>query len=549
MKYSKLIFFFAILLLFGGCEFLNYNEGQVHDLNSIFKSSSPRSKQFLSTIYNMIPHGFNSVGAAMRASATADAEENNDFAKIQKMNDGRWSAVNTVDSKWGALYKGIRATNIFLENFDIHSLDSLKYNKNYERLLKQYRLYKYQAQFLRALFYFRLIKRYGGVPLVKKVLTPDSVNYVKPSSYQEVTQFIVSECNEIIPFLQKTYQTIPAKETGRATRGAAMALKAKVLLYAASPLHNPSHDVQKWIKAAKAAKAIINTGWYSLEPDYSNAFNNLESSGLIFGRRSANSNFFEKDNLPAGYFGSTKNGTNPTQNLVNAYHMQTTGLPITNPNSGYDPQHPYKNRDPRLEKSIIVNNSLWKGRNVQIWHDGLDGPPKEKATETGYYLKKFVVEGVVFSATRTTNARHVWPIFRYGGILLDYAEAMNEAYGPYNSAGMGMSAWDAVHKIRHRVDMPDFPMGLTKAEFRKKLRNERRVEMAFENQRFWDIRRWKMGHSTDIKGMKITKNSDGSFTYNVKTIEHRDWNNRMYYYPIPQSEIFKNDNLKQNDNW
>lgn len=550
MKYYKFILFVVGIVLLGSCNYLDFNEAQLHTVDDVFQSSSPRSKQFLTAIYGSIPAGFNNVGDAMLASGSDDAEENNDFAVVQRFNNGTWSANLTVDSKWGSLYSGIRAANIFLANFDWDVFDERKYNDDYQQLMEQYLLYPYQARFLRALFYFKLIKRYGHVPLITKVLKPEEANQVKPSSYQEVTQFIVAECDSIIPSLPVSYTAIPNKETGRATKGAAMALKAKALLYAASPLHNSSNDPDKWIQAARAAKAIIDAGWYSLESNYSKAFNNLTSKELIFGRRQDNSNSFERDNFPFGYHGANKNGTIPTQNLVDAYEMQKTGLPIEDPASGYDPQHPYDGRDPRLKKTVIVNNSRWKGRNVQIWNGGLDGPPQEDATETGYYLKKYVVEGVSLGPARVTTARHVWVIFRYGGILLDYAEAMNEAYGPDDPADLGMSARQAVNKIRSRANMPDFPLGMSKEEFRGKLHNERRVEMSFENQRFWDIRRWKIGPSTtDIKGIKITKNPDGSFSYQKKTVEHRVWNDKMYLYPIPQGEIFKNKALEQNPGW
>ncbi len=550
MKYYKLIFPVFIVLLVAGCDYLDYNQAQLHTADDVFQSSSPRSKQFLTAIYGMLPGGFNDVGAAMRASASDDAEENNDYADIQKMNDGRWDAKLTVDGKWGALYSGIRAANLFLTHFDLDALKDRKYNDDYQELLEQYRLYPYQARFLRAFFYFKLIKRYGHVPLITEVLTPDSANKVKPSSYQEVTRFIVAECDAIIPFLPVDYTIIPNKETGRVTRGAAMALKAKTLLYAASPLHNPSADRDKWIAAAKAAKAIIDAGWYTLEPEYSDIFNNLASKELIFGIRQGNANSFERNNFPGGYQGANLNGTNPSQNLVDAYEMQQTGLPINAPGSGYDFEHPYQGRDPRLKATIIVNNSQWKSRKVQIWNNGLDGPPEDQATETGYYLKKYVVEGVSLEPTHTTTARHVWIAFRYGEILLDYAEAMNEAYGPDDPGNLAMTARQAVNKIRERSAMPDFPAGMSKEDFREKLRNERRVEMAFEDQRFWDIRRWKIGPSTTaIYGVEVVKESDDSFTYTSRLVEQRVWNDKMYFYPIPQGEIFKNKDLKQNPGW
>lgn len=193
---------------------------------------------------------------------------------------------------------------------------------------------------------------------------------------------------------------------------------------------------------------------------------------------------------------------------------------------------------------------MWKGRAVELFTGGKDAQPHSNATRTGYYLKKYVDPTVSLDPANTTSTPHDWVVFRLGGILLDYAEAMNEAYGPDNPANLGMTARQAVDMVRERSQMPDFPMGMTKAAFRKKVHNERRVEMAFEDQRFFDIRRWKIGlQTTDIKGMKIAKTGQNSFSYHVVTIENRVWNPRMYYYPIPESEIHKDHYLEQNPGW
>lgn len=548
MKYFRYYFFF-ILFLVGGCDFLNYDETLKQSKDEVFNDFG-RSKQFLTNIYSQIPNGFNQVDNAMRSSATDDAEEIQELSNIQKFNDGTWSAVQILDSNWSALYTGIRSANRFLEEFDIERFNDRKYNQDYEQMVEQARLYLYQARFLRALFYFKLVKRYEHAPLITKTLTTDEANNVQPSSYEEVTSFIVAECDSIIPHLPVSYMSVPSQETGRATRGAAMALKARSLLYAASPLHNTSGDIEKWKEAAEASKAIIDSSWYSLENNYSNVVNNRNSNELIFGRRRESSNSFEHDNFPIGYEGAQQNGTAPTQNLVDTYEMQSTGMSIEESGSGYDPEHPYQGRDPRLKKTIIVNNSQWKNRKVQIWRGGLDGLPQQGATETGYYLKKYVIESINFSTTPNTTQIHTWVLFRYGEVLLNYAEAMNEAYGPDDPADLGMSAREAVNKIRRRANMPDFPAGMTQVDFREKLHNERRVELAFEDHRFWDLRRWKIGPSTtDIEGMEIMQNDGASFSYQRTTIEQRVWEERMYLYPIPQAEIFKNEALQQNPGW
>lgn len=540
--------FLLLFLLISSCDYLEYDESANYSKEDVF-SNYERSKQFLTDLYSRLPTGLNTVDGAMRSSGSDDAEEVNDFETVQTFNDGSWSPTRLVDTKWGEMYDAIRSANQFLQNFTIESLDDRQFNANYQELLRQARLFPDQARVLRVYYYFLLLKRYENIPLIVQSLEQDEANTVKPSTFEEMVDFIVAECDKAMKNLPVSYANLPGQETGRVTRGAAMALKARVLLYAASPLHNTAADQQKWIDAAEAAYAIIDSSYYSLENDYVNAVNRRTSSELIWGRRRSANNAFERANFPIGYEGAEP-GTAPTQNLVDTYQMQTTGKDIGEPSSGYDSANPYANRDPRLKATIIVNNSQWKGRPVEIWNGGRDAPPQNFATETGYYLKKYVVESVSLDPNNVTQANHTWVMFRYGEVLLNYAEAMNEAYGPNEAAGMGMTAVEAANQIRRRVNMPEFSSGFSQSEFREKLRNERRVELAFENHRLWDIRRWQIGPSTtDIDGMEITQNGDGSFTYKRKDVEDRVWEDRMYLYPIPQTEVFKNDDLQQNTGW
>ncbi|MEX0721521.1 MAG: RagB/SusD family nutrient uptake outer membrane protein [Balneolaceae bacterium] len=548
MRYLKVLTIAVLVVGFGSCNYLNYDETTVHTQDDIF-SDFQRTKEFLNNIYRHLPHGINPIDGAMRTSASDDAEEVWSLSNIQLMNDGSWSANQPVDAQWSSMYSGIRAANRFLEESERETFEDWRYNTDYDQMMEQFSYYPYEARFLRAYFYFELIRRYGDVPLITTVLGPEEANSVEQSSFEEVVEFIVDECDATIPGLPEDYSGVPQRETGRATSGAAMALKARVLLYAASPLHNPSGDDSKWELAAEAAKDIIDTGNYTLENNYSNVVNNRTSNELIFERRLPASNIFERSNFPVGFEGAEP-GTSPTQNLVDSYEMQSTGLAIDEAGSGYNPNNPYTGRDPRLEETVIYNNSIWKGRMVEIWNGGLDGPPRERATRTGYYLKKYVIEQVNLDPGNTTQAIHTWVLFRYGEVLLNYAEAMNEAYGPENAAGLGMTAREAVNMVRNRVNMPEFPAGMSQAGFREKLRNERRVELAFENHRFWDLRRWEIGPSTtEIYGMEITRNNDGSFNYEKELVENRVWEGRMYLYPIPQTELNINENLVQNFNW
>lgn len=546
MRYST-IALLIVLLGIVGCDFLNYNEEDfISEPDEVFQDFN-RTRAMLTNLYSRLPDGFNEVGGTMRSSASDDAVEANSVSSISDFYNGSWSPINTPDDQWDNMYTGIRDANVFLGHFDPDIIEDRKYNEDYDVMKDQIQYFRPEARFLRAFYYFELLRRYGSVPLVKSPLSAEEANSVQVNSTEEIIDFIVSECNDIIGKLPVSYNAVFEQETGRATKGAAMALKARTLLYAASPLFNESNDQSKWEDAATASAEIINSNQYSLVGDYSNVVNNHPSSELILGRRIGASNWFEQANFPVGYQGEP--GTCPTQNLVNTYEM-SNGMDIDESGSGYDPSNPYANRDPRLQQTVIVNNSMWKGRNVEIWRGGLDGPPTEFATPTGYYLKKYLIEGLKITEPNPTSEVHLWVFFRYGEVLLNYAEAMNEAYGPNSDPeGYGMTAYQAVNTVRSRAGMPDFPGGMSQAEFRQELREERRVELAFENHRFWDIRRWKIGDVTEqIWGVKIENNGGGNFSYTKEVVQNRQWDDKMYLYPYPQSEVFINENLQQNQN-
>jgi len=550
MKNKTAYFLMILLLVLGSCEYLDYNEDDWNSEEYTFSTPALVS-QTLTGIYQSLPSGFNEVGGSMRASAADDAEEAYNLASVHAMNDERWTPNNPLDNNWGAMYGGIRAANQLLKNFDLSILDVHKFNADYTTMIAGFSLYDDQVRFLRAYFYFELMRRYGSVPLLNgAVLSLEEANSVQPGTVEEVVNFIVGECNAVIDSLPVNYGDIigmtEVDNRGRATKGAAMALKARTLLYAASPLHGSAQA--KWEAAAAASWAIIDAGWYALENDYSKVWNNTNSAELILGRRTGSVNSFERSNFPVGYEGAAP-GTCPTQNLVDTYEM-LNGMDIDEPGSGYDPQNPYANRDPRLEKTIIVNNSTWKGRNVEIWTNGRDGKPLERASKTGYYLKKYVNQSISLDPAAPSTANHLWVLFRYGEVLLNFAEAMNEAYGPTDAHGYGMTAVDALNQIRNRAGLPDYAGNLTQDEVRREIREERRVELAFEDHRFWDIRRWEIGgQTTNIRGMDIADNGDGTFTYNTVTVETRLWNPKMNFYPVPQSELFLNSNLGQNPGW
>ncbi len=541
--------FLLLLFVFNlvSCDYLDYDESSYLAKDDIF-SDFARTKGFLTSIYAYLPDDFVSIDGAMRSAATDEAIHIWDLSSVHRMNNGTWSAIQPLDNVWSNMYQAIRAANMFLHEIQGQDFGDRRYNLDYAEIMEQFAIYPYEARFLRAFYYFELIKRYKNVPLITTVLTPDEARNVQPATFQALVKFIVDECDAIVQHLPASFAGFSsAMETGRATKGAAMALKARTLLYAASPLHNPTNNLELWKAAAQASKNIIDMNQYTLLANYSQNFNNIASQELIFGTREGATNAMERRNFPVGYEGGNT-GTCPSQNLVDAYDMAQTGLPITDPFSGYNPDNPYAGRDPRLGQTIMLNNSQWKGQAVESFVGGRNGPPITNASNTGYYLKKHVIEVVNLAPGNTTTREHSWVLFRYAEVLLNYAEAMNEAYGPDDAAGLGLTARQAVAQVRARVNMPGYPI-LSQSDFRTRLRNERRVELAFEDHRFWDVRRWKIGDATtDMYGMRITRDN-GVFSYEKILLEQRYFADYMNLYPIPQSEIYINENLQQNPGW
>jgi len=564
MKIKYYLSVLIISLSLGGCHYLDYTEQSFASKDAVF-SDYNLTVSFFYAIYSSMQAGFSDVGDAMLESATDNSVYAWDNTGIQNFYNGVWSPINTVDGQWQAFYTGIRRANMFLENADSSVLETFKWQgSDYQTKVKNWAIYPYEARFLRAFFHFELAKRYGDIPLLTKTLTLEEANSATRNSFDEIMEWIAQECTEIAPNLPVDYRTnavTPGLQTGRVTRGAALALKARALLYLASPLHNPEGAPdyqQKWINAARAAHDLIASGLYSNTlPAWGNVFNHwrAENTELILERRQANSRTFETANTSVGFGGNAESGNCPTQNLVDAFEMQTTGLGINEPGSGYDPNNPYAGRDPRLAMTVLYNGSKWTTRNIDVSQNGLDGPPLVGATPSGYYLKKYMVESTIINPPNMSTSEHCWILFRYTEVLLNYAEAMNEAYGP-NSKGDGtftLTALDAVNYVRSRtgVNMPPFPAGISQDDFRTKIRNERRVELAFEGHRMWDLRRWKIGDVTrEIDGMQVVKQGDGSFTYTPVKIQDRQWDDKMYFYPIPQSEIYDtNGSLSQNPGW
>lgn len=542
--------------LMSSCNFMDCDESDYYELDEIQQSYN-RVKQFVTNVYGYLPSDFCSLDGAMQDAATDDAIHVYETSNIQRFVNGTWSANYTIDDQYGKYYNGIHDANFYLENLVGLDFKDWEYGDDYESWMHDYKYHEYEIRFLRAYFYFELVRRYQRVPLITRVLSIDEVNNSKPvDSPQEIFDFIISECDEIKDELPVNYKDFKDKEYGRITKGAVLALKARASLYAASPLYSEPTQ-SKWVAAAKASYEIIGQQsqlGYSLDKSFANLFgpkNNM-SKEVILARPTGQNNGFESSNFPMGVK-SGKTSTCPTENLASAFDMKD-GTPFDWNNPSHA-ANPYKNRDPRFYLTIVHNEMIWPAKNpVEIWEGGANALPLNNATTTGYYLRKYVNNEISFEpGAPTAKAHHNWVLFRYAEVLLNYAEAMVNAYNDptYKDDVCMMSAEEALNMVRNRdgVKMPAIT-GKNANEFLACVKHERRVELAFEGHRFWDLRRWKsLEESMDIYAVKVEKDDDGAMHYTPFLMETRDMDEKLYFYPIANTEMFKNDNLVQNPGW
>ncbi|MEX0685105.1 MAG: RagB/SusD family nutrient uptake outer membrane protein [Balneolales bacterium] len=552
------------------------------DAEFIF-SVTKKTRDYVHNAYNVLPYpatdnnGYNRIGSgtAMIASVTDEATPNIPGLSVQVLYDGSLSpSSSNPDNTWNHNYEYIRNVNIGLENIDLMPEAD-------NNLKEQWRA---ELKFLRAFAHFELLKRFGGIPILTESLALGDDMDIPRDTFEETVNFIVEELDEAIPYL------LPPQETadtnfGRISTGAAGALKARVLLYAASDLFNGSgyngdgnelvsygtSSADRWEAAAEAAADVIKLGYYSLyekseitdahdddqvktmgEANYRELFYSLNGNReLILSRTSPQGNMVEKKNAPVGYTNG-EGTTNPSQQMVDAYGM-LNGKSIDDPTSGYDASDPYTNRDPRFEASILYNGKTWLGRDVETFEGGLD-EVASNSTRTGYYLSKFMNPSVNISGSEgSTN--HSFTLFRYAEVLLNYAEAVNEAFGPdADPYGTGLTAKQAIEEVRSRVLRPsDAQVAATdKNAMRDVIRAERRVELAFEDHRQIDARRWMIADEAfgeNIKGIQITQNGS-DLEYNVlPNATTRSFPTRMYLYPIPINEMSRNNAMDQNPLW
>ncbi|CAG9897992.1 Cell surface glycan-binding lipoprotein, utilization system for glycans and polysaccharides (PUL), SusD family [Bacteroides ovatus] len=560
----------AASLILNGCVDLNYSEVVTNDEDWVYDSPIYGIEKLVNDIYAQFLNEFeNNYDGAFRACATDEADYALSGSDVHRFYNGGWTPNNPLPEYWKNNYTAIHEANNFLEKLDKISLEDYIYSvsegTNYPELKARFELFPYEVRALRAYYYFELVRAYGDVPLVLSTLTISEANNVERTPADKVIKFIVDECDAIAEYLPINYQNEMSQQLGRTNRPFVLALKARTLLYAASPLFNPNNDRNKWEAAAKANKEVIDrcAEWGIALDTYASLWgnNSFVNKEIIFAVAKTEDNTFEKQNYPIGIEGG-QSGNCPTQTLVDQYEYQSgpyAGRTFGEMHPGtidLTSGAPYNGLDPRFGMTIVKNGDLWPLNSnqqmpIQTYEGGFNGSPKYNATRTGYYLKKYVDGNTDLTPNVNSSFRHAWIVMRLAEFYLNYAECIYHITGDADSKGdYGMSANEAINVVRDRSDvmMPHFTGNPT--DFLVRYERERLIEFAFEDQRFWDVRRWKKGKTyfKTIEGAELVKQGNGNIILTRKAFS-RQWDEKYNKFPIPYSEIKKNTKLYQNEGW
>jgi starch-binding outer membrane protein, SusD/RagB family len=441
---------------------------------------------------------------------------------------------------WATQYTNIRKCNLFIKNVTASASLSADYKK----------VKLAEARILRAYFYHNLWMAFGGVPIITDVLDVDAQGddvFRARNTSEETMQFVIAECTA-------AYADLPAAPTsGRIGKGAAMALKGWVELFAG-----------KWVAAAASNKKIMDELNYELEPDYQAFFlskSNTSKESILYREyappgpgKGGNFDGTQGPTFTKGGAETSWGGVNPTQELVDDYAMDN-GKVITDPTSGYNPQKPYEHREKRFYQSIVFDGSYFYNDTIFTRQgmgskNEIDLTDRDDAGQTGYYMRKRLATDLVLGAASWdgNTSYQNYNIFRYAEVLLNYAEAQNEAAGPDGLV------YTAVDKVRARSGLPGLPAGLSKDAMRTAIRRERRVELAFEDKRYWDLIRWKIAEvnlNRPLHGIAITKGANGTLNYAPVAARGGDrkfFAGKNYLFPIPQSVVEQNPKLQGHQN-
>ncbi len=527
------------------------------------------------------------------------SREENDFTDEARNGYRTHKAWNVVKGEWGLesnpmeywAYSYIRKCNEILQNIDDVTMDE----KLKDRM-------KGETLFFRATAYFKMVIRYGGVPLILEPQTFDSEDlYPKRASVDEIFDFVTKEYEKAAGFLSE-FKTQDSNNFGRVTWGACKAMEARAFLFWASPLYNTSQDMSRWENASQLNKEVIDSGLYELKENARDLFLDYQSPENIFAvyyKMPERYNGVDAMCKPLGIANGDAAHWGPLQELVDAFPT-INGLDIAD-DSTYDPTNPYANRDPRLNAFVVVNETQYCGRTQYSYFDlGTIDPsfPKEEADRyksweakgefqdaagsahnslTSYLCRKVIKEDLPKDGySYGWGSETPFIEIRLGEVYLNYAEALNEQ-GNINGA------CEQLKIIRQRAGIlnPEVPAKnkASKEALRKFIQNERYIELCFEQKRYWDLRRWKIATNhlggQKFSGMKIylnlLNNSDiisseqykkasfteqldmlrKSWTYERYTVDEAPYvfDEKMYFMPIPRNDMETNPNLEQNNGW
>ncbi len=555
--------------------------------------------QVLNDLYGRLPNIFVDAGNEMgryNADDLLDAgtiygQHQMGWSKCTEFTSGAWGSSNCPlnrndrinDNIYSRNYESIRACQNFLAR-----IEEVPYDPEYGYGAEEQMEKIAEAKFLLAFYYAELVRFYGGVALITEVIEDLGSDEIKKprNTYDENIDYIVTLCDEAAADLPMTHAD---NQFGRATKGAALALKSRMLLAAASPLfNNPDkpedspfrgkYDVDKWKEAAKAAADVIQLNQYSLVTDISTMFTTVTNEEVIFSRLQPQANWMTRNALPPGV---GRNGGNvgrnqSTYNMMKYYKVLKDGeaYDMTDPASGWDLQNPYANLDPRFYRDYCFNTAKTRNKNVKMWALGegttsADAAPNNTTNNNSFLIMIKFADLTINPNITSQRTYHNYQFLRYAEVLLNYAEAMNEAYGSESDVlGIGLTATDAVNLIRRRTTfpnkveylgytgaMPDFPTGLAKAEFRDEVRQERFVELNYEECQFFDLRRWRMPVETQINPQflvpYLTKDGSGNsaIEYKIEDQVERAFSTAWYLLPIPNDQIMMNSAYVQNPGW
>ena len=551
---------------------------------------STLTSNFLNNIYedigfDIMPNRFGD-GGLQTASDEAEYKITSSVNTDQQFATGVISAINCTPDPWSRCYRKIRAVNVFLAHADECPMDVDRREE-----------YKAEAHFLRAWYYFLLLRHYGGVPLMGDRLY-DNEDYTEidmtRNTYEETVNYILDE-------LATAEKVLPLRRSGvnfgRATKGMCMGLRSRMLLYGASKLHNgvtitddarlkpllgyPEANQDRWKDAADAAKELISTGQWQVYDRHMDNDGNEEPGWSCYAQYEAtdftqHNTYKDKTYTSGAYCGHIitinkgggfeqeqcfnppsclggGHGGYPNFDLVECFPMKD-GAPIVNGASTgkytYDRMNPGENRDPRFHNWFTWNNSKCYTINFQqndvYTYKGVGSTTDAigQATRTGYYFRKMCYRANLFGSPQS------YCVMRYEEILLNWAEAVNEFYGPNHEEAMGqkaMSPYTVLYAIREKAGIEPgedgtygIKQGMSQDEMREAIRLERRIELMVEGHRFYDVRRWQIAEQTDngiIHGWEITRKLDGSITARVINVRQRVFRPAMYFWPIPYDEV------------